>query len=371
MNIKPLERFPFIRTTDVDEMREAIAKTHGDNKLQLPRGAEGFNARGNRCVLPNIVLSYATFGAVVDQEFSAFTGFAQQFRVGGNSEILVNRASVQLAPHQSHIVSPGATIKVTHSHDLEHFVLKIDRDALFNKWTALAGRQPRGDLKFEPVADSRTSEAAVSGEDLFSFWVDQLGSSEPSVPPSALAELEQSVIVAFLCANRHDQSRLLDPEPLGTAPWQVRRTEEYIEAHWDQPITVEALAVAAGASVRSIFHFFKASRGYSPMAFVKQVRLRHARRMLMMADETTSVTGVAFDCGFTNLGHFAKDYGKCFGELPSETLNRTKVQPLGLPEDCVGQLVNAEAQTPPIGSGRLFRASFFLEPDQRGGQVPG
>jgi len=83
MNIEPLDRFPFIRTTDVDEMREAIAKTHGDNKLQLHRGAEGFHACGNRRVLRNIVLSYASFGAVVDQEFSAFTGFAQQFRIRG------------------------------------------------------------------------------------------------------------------------------------------------------------------------------------------------------------------------------------------------------------------------------------------------
>ena len=323
MDIRPLDGFPFIRTTDVDEMREAIAKTHGENKLQLHRGAEGFHAYGNRRVLRNIVLSYATFGAAVDQEFSAFTGFAQQFRIRGSSEILVDRAPVQLAPYQSCIVSPGATMKVTHSHDLEHFVLKIDRDALVNKWTALTGRQPRGDLKFQPVADCRTSEAAYLRR-LFMFLVDQLGSSEPSVPPLALAELEQSIIVSFLCANRHDESHLLDREPMGAAPWQVRRAEEYIEVHWDQPITVEALAVATRTSARSIFHFFKASRGYGPMVFVKQVRLRHARRMLMMPDKTTSVTNVAFDCGFTNLGHFAKDYGKCFGELPSETLNRTK-----------------------------------------------
>jgi hypothetical protein len=42
-------------------------------------------------------------------------------------------------------------MKMTHSHDLEHFVLKIGRDALFNKWTALTGTQPRRDLKFEPA----------------------------------------------------------------------------------------------------------------------------------------------------------------------------------------------------------------------------
>jgi AraC-like DNA-binding protein len=323
MNIKPLDGFPFIRTTDVDEMREAIAKSHGDNKLQLHKGAEGFHACGNRRVLRNISLSYATFGAAVDQEFSAFTGFAQQFRIRGSSEILVDRTPVQLAPHESSIMSPGVTMKVTHNHDLEHFVLKIDRDALLNKWTALTGRQPLSNLKFEPVADSRTPEATYLRR-LVMFFVDELGSSERGIPPLALAELEQSVIVAFLCANRHDESHLLDREPMGTAPWQVRRAEEYIEAHWDQPITIEALAVATGANARSIFHFFKASRGYAPMVFVKHVRLRHARRMLMMPDKTTSVSSVAFDCAFANLGHFAKDYGKCFGELPSETLNRTK-----------------------------------------------
>jgi AraC-like DNA-binding protein len=262
-------------------------------------------------------------------------------------------------------------MKVTHSHDLEHFVLKIDRGALLSKWTALAGRQPRGDLKFEPVADSRTPEAIYLRR-LFMFLVDELGASERNIPPLALAEFEQSVIVSFLCANRHDESRFLDREPVGTAPWQVRRAEEYIEAHWDQPITVEALAVATGASARSIFHFFKASRGYAPMVFVKQVRLRHARQLLMMPDENTSVTSVAFDCGFTNLGHFAKDYGKCFGELPSETLNLTKGaagRTAGGARS--GKIVNGEAKTPSIGSSRLFRASFLHQPDQRGGQVPG
>ena len=79
VKIKPLDRFPFIRTTDVDEMREAIAKTYGGNKLQPHRGAEEFRACVNHRLLRNIVLSYVTFGATVDQEFSAFTGFVSSF----------------------------------------------------------------------------------------------------------------------------------------------------------------------------------------------------------------------------------------------------------------------------------------------------
>jgi len=42
----------------------------------------------------------------------------------------------------------------------------------------------------------------------------------------------------------------------------------------------------------------------------------------MNAEESTTVTGVAFACGFSNLGHFANDYRATFGELPSDTLRR-------------------------------------------------
>jgi transcriptional regulator GlxA family with amidase domain len=104
----------------------------------------------------------------------------------------------------------------------------------------------------------------------------------------------------------------------------VRRVEDYIEAHWDQAITIEKLADVTEISARSIFKAFQRSRGYSPMAFAKKVRLTHANEMLKMPDAKTSVTGVAFACGFANLGHFAKDYQEMFRELPSETLGRSK-----------------------------------------------
>jgi transcriptional regulator GlxA family with amidase domain len=117
---------------------------------------------------------------------------------------------------------------------------------------------------------------------------------------------------------------LLEGSARAVAPWQVRRAENYIEQHWDQPVTVEALALVANASVRSLFYSFKKSRGLSPMAFVRQVRLHHANEMLKSAEPETSVTSVAFACGFSNLGHFARYYHAAFGEHPSATL-RTAV----------------------------------------------
>jgi len=74
------------------------------------------------------------------------------------------------------------------------------------------------------------------------------------------------------------------------------------------PVTIESLASATGTSARSIFRYFKNTHGCTPMEFAKRVRLRRAREMLLSGEPGTSVTGIAFACGFQNLGHFARDY---------------------------------------------------------------
>lgn len=101
----------------------------------------------------------------------------------------------------------------------------------------------------------------------------------------------------------------------------LRDVMQHIEAHAHKPISIPEIAAAYGVSPRTIHKQF-AIRGMTPMTFVKLTRLRAAHRRLADPDRKTSVTGVAFECGFTNLGHFARDYRKEFSELPSETLKR-------------------------------------------------
>ena len=60
------------------------------------------------------------------------------------------------------------------------------------------------------------------------------------------------------------------------------------------------------------------------MVFARRVRLERARGLLRNPDDTTSVTGIALLCGFSNLGHFANAYRTKFGELPSQTLHRSR-----------------------------------------------
>ena len=168
----------------------------------------------------------------------------------------------------------------------------------------------------------RADDAAIESlRRMLLFFAAELDFTAPAL---AIAEFEQALIVSFISANRHNYSDLIQEGARSIASWQVRRVKEYVEAHWNQPITIEELARVTSASARSIFKQFRNDCGQTPMAFVKEVRLRHARDMLAGGDPSPSVTATAFACGFANLGHFARDYFKRFGERPSDTIRRSK-----------------------------------------------
>jgi len=96
--------------------------------------------------------------------------------------------------------------------------------------------------------------------------------------------------------------------------------EEYLSANWDKAISIEELAQHTNIGARCLFATFRKQRGYTPMAFLQTMRLRHAREMLQSPAASASVLSASLKCGFLNAGHFARYYRQAFGELPSATL---------------------------------------------------
>jgi AraC-like DNA-binding protein len=198
--------------------------------------------------------------------------------------------------------------------------MTVQPAALISKLAAIVGDLRLGPLHFDPAVVARASHSKRL-ERLIRFVATEVELSLP-MPLIMQSELQQAMMTSFLLANTNNYSELLLSEPVTAAPWQVRIAEQFIEANWNRPITIEALAAATNVSARSLFYSFKSGRGYSPMEFVKRVRLGRARQKLSRPDAETSVSPVAFNCGFGNLGHFARDYCVYFGERPSETLRR-------------------------------------------------
>jgi AraC-like DNA-binding protein len=239
--------------------------------------------------------------------------------LSGHGEQVTNHSTASVDRNRAGVLSPGDQVGLKFDEGFEHLALIVDPTAIITKLSALIGAPIKDPLRFQGSTDF-SQPASNHLRRLVQLLAEDLSSPELRMPPAVLAEWEQLLMVCFLHGSQHNYSHLLDGKPRPLAPWQVRRVEDYIEANWDQPLTVESLALATGASVRSIFHAFKESRGYSPMTFLKQVRLTRAHAMLQNPSTNTSVTDVAYACAFNNLGHFAKDYFQAFGERPSETL---------------------------------------------------
>jgi AraC-like DNA-binding protein len=245
------------------------------------------------------------------------------FPVRGFGSVVNDGTEGEISPSNGTACGPNADMRIKYSSDFEHLILRIKPQKLVKTLSGLIGR-PVDPLRM--ATSVRAIPAmAVAQRRLVEFVVSELDRVDAPLPDLVLAELEQALVVSYLNSNLHNYSHLLQEDPVrSVAPWQVRLATEYIEQNWDQPVTVEALAHVANAGIRSLFFTFKKSRGVSPMAFVRQVRLRHAKEMLTRATPETTVTSVAYACGFSNLGHFAKYYYATFGEHPSETLRTTR-----------------------------------------------
>lgn len=106
----------------------------------------------------------------------------------------------------------------------------------------------------------------------------------------------------------------------------VKQTDDYMRSHIDQPLTLTDLCQALGTSSRTLCYGFQEIFGMSPMSYLKSLRLQGVYRTLKAAQSNTiTVTETATQFGFYHLGYFAQDYKQMFGELPSETLKRSRL----------------------------------------------
>ncbi len=138
-----------------------------------------------------------------------------------------------------------------------------------------------------------------------------------------IPQLERSLIGLLLEGLRHNYTTVLHtPRDSAAAPFQIRLVEEFISANADQPLSLGDLATVAGVNNRTLQYSFRRHRGYSPMRFLRWVRLDRVREELRGRGRDMTVTDSAIHWGLLHFGRFAAEYRLRFGEYPSETLRR-------------------------------------------------
>ncbi len=141
----------------------------------------------------------------------------------------------------------------------------------------------------------------------------ELKSRTPGFAFTAAASFMQ--VVAFLsrCYNRSQSSD-------ARALLRIATAISHLEAHYDEPLNLEALATLAHMSKRNFLRAFQAGLGSTPIAYLIKLRLNRAATLLRRADE--HITSAAFKAGFNDSNYFARQFRKTFGITPSEYRKR-------------------------------------------------
>ena len=106
----------------------------------------------------------------------------------------------------------------------------------------------------------------------------------------------------------------------------LREIDEFADANASRPIYSEEIAAVFGVSVRTLANLMVQSNDMSLQRYLRLRRLWSARRQLLAGAPNLRIKEVALAHGFWHMGDFAARYFRQFGEHPSSTQLRARVQ---------------------------------------------
>src|SRR3954451_1614067 len=105
----------------------------------------------------------------------------------------------------------------------------------------------------------------------------------------------------------------------------IARFKASLKAHPGRPLHLIEICTALGTPERTLRAACEEHLGMGPIRYLNLRRMHLVRRALLHADHSATVTQLATDYGFWELGRFSVTYRALFGETPSETLRRPPV----------------------------------------------
>lgn len=317
---RPLGGHRLAESGDPDVVRATVGTELCDHRLspldrELPLNAHFHGLRWAEAGL--YYLEYGTDVRIEPRDLEDF--YLVQVPLEGHARITMGANTFDSTPDIASVLEPGGRVSMAWQGANRQLLLRLDRTAVHEVLRKKLGREPTAPIVFEPRMDL-SAPANRTWRGLLSLFVDAIDiAADPSSIP--VREFQGLLISQLILGQANNYRGELDrsPEPVVTRP--IARAVELIEAHAHEPLTVDDIAEAVGIGTRTLQEGFRRHYDTTPMAYLRDVRLRRVRTDLLQADPTaTTVTDVAIRWGFLHAGRFSVLYRRVFGESPSQTL---------------------------------------------------
>ena len=243
------------------------------------------------------------------------------FFLTAHQKSVMHSSQAELSPGYIMSYAPG-TEHYQRTHSETHWgAMSLTVDDLGAQYRAIVGRDLAATnsirlIQPAPGVMSRLLALHETAGHLAASVPDLLAHTEV-----ARAMEQELVLVMVACLSDGVEVRHLGPHHRRTSI--MRRFEELIEAEHDRPLYVSEVCKALGVPARTLQATCHEILGMGPNRYLWLRRMNLAQRALALADPAKrSVTEIATQYGFWELGRFAVGYRTLFGEAPSATLRR-------------------------------------------------
>ncbi len=97
---------------------------------------------------------------------------------------------------------------------------------------------------------------------------------------------------------------------------KIKAATEFIETYYNQPIKVGDIAYEVKLSAGRLCHLFKERTGLTPIEYLTNIRIAHAKKLLLTTDD--KLCNLYYEVGFNGQAYFTRKFKEVVGISPSQ-----------------------------------------------------
>jgi AraC-like DNA-binding protein len=315
-----------VRSRSTKPIQQKVSRALKPYRLMLRDGGQ-YDARYLNFSVGQIEFNIIAYGDEVSLDAGQLGNFSiLQRPLRGSYTSKIDGTEIRIGSRQCHLIVPGVPIEMDWSPDCVLLVVRFPAQSAVELGLEAGQtytRRSRLGLSFDLASRQGQSIRRTLDFALREGRTDGLLGRDPGLG----AEFERLIVAAMHGAlSESAVIRAEDSVPHRTGDYAyVREAEAWMMDRLRIAASAADLARELGVSQRALSAAFRRHRNMGPVSWHRITRLDRCYHELSKSGPTgATVTKIAMNWGFEHMGRFAQEYMHRFGELPRQTLRRSR-----------------------------------------------